>query len=248
MADRPILFSTPMILALLAGRKTQTRRLVKIGGAGGPILDFVKVGTDKETGRSVYEMKGRGGVSISIAAGKHLATPHYMPPIAVGDRLWVKESAKRMPALWHYSADETEIGWPGRQPLAHFKRDNCLSIHLPKVASRLTLIVEDVKIERLQDISEEDALAEGVPTDDDYAGSFAKEYCRNCGGSGVHGALGAGYGVIEVDCAECATAKLRYQNLWDHINGAGSWEANPWVVAYTFRVIPQNIDQIARAA
>lgn len=115
---------------------------------------------------------------------------------------------------------------------------------MPKKHSRLTLIVTDVRVERLQAISEADALAEGVPADDDYAGSFAKEYCDRCGGSGVHGAFGEGYGVIEVDCAECETPKLRYRNLWNHINGPGAWEANQWVVAISFTVHGGNINEI----
>jgi hypothetical protein len=209
MADRPILFSAPMVLALLAGRKTQTRRLVKIGGAGGLIIDFVKVGTDKETGRSVYEMRGHGGVPIAIAAGRHFATPHYMPPIAVGDHLWVKETFGK--AAWMGAIEYRADG--GSEPLEGGRWKP--SIFMPRTASRLTLIVEDVKIERLQDISEEDAIAEGCAPDD---------------------------ASLNLNCI--GPAKSIYANLWDSINGAGSWNRNPWVVAYRFRVIPQNIDQI----
>jgi hypothetical protein len=249
MTDRPILFSAPMILALLAGRKFQTRRLVKIGGAGGEILEFVEVGTDKETGRSVYEMKGHGGVTVAIAAGKHLATPHYMPPIAVGDRLWVKEAWRTQEA---FDADslseicaefESEWGTPSI-PTFYEADKKCddhsvelwqqskpgrlrASMHMPRCASRLTLIVEDVKIERLQDISEEDAEAEGL-----HETSLGRWHWEP----------------TEPEEFRWLCARDAYRSLWERINGAGSWASNPWVYATSFRVIPQNIDQIARAA
>lgn len=185
--------------------------------------------------------------------------------IATGDRLWVRETvigeelSDGLDGV-RYVADNAFIqigntpnaaakwvdlhayGWPGGCP--ELRGKTVPSIHMPRWASRLTLIATDVRVERLHYISEEDALAEGVPTDNDYAGSFEKEYCRKCGGSSVHGSFGEGYGVIEVDCSECETPALRYRNLWDHINGPGAWEANPWVVAYTFRVIKANIDHI----
>ncbi len=88
------------------------------------------------------------------------------------------------------------------------------SMFMPRWASRLTLIVEDVRVERLQDISETDALAEGVQRDSDG--------WRD-------------YQMPQTQC--CATAKASYQTLWDEINGDGAWAANPWVAAYTFRVI-----------
>lgn len=234
MTDRPILFSAPMILALLASRKFQTRRLVKIGGAGGEILDFVKVGTDKATGRSVYEMKGHGGVTVAIAAGKHLATPHYMPPIAVGDSLYVREHWRTESSAYDDRAPSDMRGketilynadadWSLNKSVGRFRQ----GMHMPRWASRLTLIVEDVKIERLQDISEEDAEAEGLHETD--LGRWHWE-------------------PTEPEEFRWLCARDAYRSLWDHINGAGSWASNPWIVAYTFRVIPQNIDQIARAA
>lgn len=254
MTDRPILFSGPMVRALHEDRKTQTRRAIAFPGLEN-VHDFVPVGTDAR-GRRVYEMKDRFGRALNRPVGKQFVEYHWWPKYAVGDRLWVREAWRTLhandilaprqladdPSKIIYEADPEN-----RNPLWAFGRLRA-SMHMPRWASRLTLIVEGVKIEQLQDISEEDALAEGVLADDDYAGSFEKEYCQRCGGSGVHGAFGTGYGVIEVDCAECATPKLRYRNLWDHINGPGSWDDNPWVAAYTFRVIKQNIDHIGGAA
>jgi len=236
MSNRPILFSGPMVRALLSGTKTQTRRVFK------PQPTMHEAGDCTVNGH-------RGPVDYLM---REIAPKHWLR-IQTGDRLWVRETSKPIP--------ESRPGGYFVEGSPFFGRDffyqadqNCPlwadgawkpSIHMPRWASRLTLTVTEVRVERLQDISEADALAEGVLTDDDYAGSFAKEYCHHCGGSGVHGAFGAGYGVTEVDCAHCETPQLRYRNLWNHINGPGSWEANPWVAAYTFTVEHRNIDEVA---
>jgi hypothetical protein len=229
MSGKPIIFSGPMIRALLEGRKTQTRRV----------------------------MKPPYGIFESV--GGELRPMHIK--VSPGDRLWVREAFADMtlelgqpweqynaetrlyeretnPFVWYRADGEPPDVGDGRPLPARWRP----SIHMPRWASRITLIVTDVRVQRVQDISEEDAIAEGVPTNNDYAGSFAKEYCHHCGGSGVHGAFGAGYGVTEVDCAECETATLRLRNLWNHLHGPGAWEANPWVAAYTFTVHHCNID------
>lgn len=239
MADKPILFSAPMVRALLAGTKTQTRRMLNPQPIG------------------VKSFANHGGTLWSIEPEAIDGDMIYTTPrINTGDRLWVRESWKatgiaafnkpsdtRACGRFAYMADEDQLS---RDELIPWRP----SIHMPRWASRLTLTVTDVRVERLQDCSEADALAEGVPNNDDYAGSFANEYCSHCGGSGLHGALGEGYGVTEVDCVRCETPELRYGNLWDHINKKPGtrWADNPWVVAYSFRVIQQNIDQIAEAA
>lgn len=100
---------------------------------------------------------------------------------------------------------------------------------MPRWASRITLIVTDVRVERLQNISEADAIAEGVDTE------------RCCGvpsdscGTHLGGCCGQPEAVEPVEA---------YSDLWDEINGPGAWDANPWVAAYTFTVHHQNIDQI----
>lgn len=243
MRDLPILFSGPMVRAILreieqpGTGKTQTRRTLKPHPRRTIFFDRKTAGLDQ------------------------FSEPRYR----VGDRLWVRERATRFDKgtcdqhVW-FTAGRNEIypwlaeHFPGLDPDAPWPHPegpgggapySIPSIHMPRWASRITLIVTDVRVQRLQEISEADALAEGVPTGDDYAGSFAKEYCHHCGGSGVHGAFGAGYGVTEVDCAECATAIQRFRNLWDSLNAKRApWESNPWVAAYTFRPILGNIDQV----
>lgn len=257
MADRPILFTGEMVRALIAGRKTQTRRLTGIEDDS-RILDFVKVATDTKTGRAVFEMKDKNGDHVHVRKGKHATTPQFMPPIAIGDRLWVRETwaVKRFePCLDHerdwqslaspivrYAADNAEIQH-------HSDRSTGVgvyhgpvevtrpSIFLPRWASRLTLTVTDVRIVRLQAISEEDAIAEGV--EPLHAGYFPY---------GITTFMTTFVGEREVPAQYCACARDSYARLWNFINGRGTWEANPWVIAYTFRVAPANIDRASSAA
>lgn len=132
MTERSILFSAPMIRALLAGAKSQTRRWRK---------------TD--------------------------ACPYGGP----GDHLWVRETLRRDPdRTWRYAADRAPLRTPPDPVRAEALRawaekkpgDTCVSIHLPRAASRLTLVVEAVRVEPLHDISERDALAEGVASRQAY--------------------------------------------------------------------------------
>lgn len=246
MADKPIPFSDPMVAALLAGRKTKTRRILDPQPVAGAHYAGVEPSGDWMFTKGCFYGRVR---------------PRYAP----GDRLYVRETyyqfghwepvaeakTKGGKQKWAFVPDNPEIRFE-TQPecrLGRHHRDPYTSAwhkrlgrFMPRAASRLTLVVENVKVERLNEISEADALAEGVLADADYSGSFAAEYCQKCGGSGVHGAFGAGYGVTEVDCAECETPKLRFRNLWTSINGAGAWDANPWIVAIGFRVIRANID------
>lgn len=231
MTDRPILFSAPMVCALLAGFKTQTRRLVNFAGIEN-VMEFVKVATDNE-GRPIYEMKDVAGSFVSRPAGKGLVDYHFSPRIGVGDRLWVREtwshtgnhvfsiSEARMSPFGYaiYQADDNPD-----YPHAKFWP----SIHMPREFSRLTLIVTDVRVERLQDISEEDAIAEGAVS-------------YHCAASKLDT-----YGPAHAICGQ--NHRAGFCHIWGEINGIESWDANPWVAAYTFRVIKQNVDQIKEVA
>lgn len=209
---RPILFSAPMVRALLAGTKTQTRRIAK-AKRGTVLADFtVNAG------------------QVGIATKWELPLDKLAIPHAVGDRLWVREGLGREVASFLgiqatngtenaiYSADGAEVLNEHEFNLCPWWRSKTLpSIHMPRWASRLTLTVTDVRVQRLQEISDDDAAAEGWP---------AKEARATAGLAEIRDAYPVGW----------------YAWLWDSINGAGSWEANPWVVAYTFTVARQNID------
>ena len=146
-----------------------------------------------------------------------------------GDRLWVRESLKRVGAPhhgWSYAADGVMVSLPRSDPRvaamiawAHHKEgDNAPSIHMPRWASRLTLIVTATKIERVHEISEQDALREGM----DFA-SFKD------------------------GTAKGLDPKSSFAILWNELHGAGAWESNPEVVALTFIVHKQNIDALPKA-
>jgi len=211
MTDRPILFSREMVRALLAGRKTQTRRVIDFPGVGN-VMDFVKVATDAQ-GRPVYEMKDANGSFVSRPAGKGLVawfaarSLNATPPRDITHDADIEYDATKR--------SYAEIGLTGKlRP----------SMFMPRWASRVTLIVKDVNIERLQAISGADAIAEGAEITTE----------RTMTGPMVRVAAGTYLSPI-----------AWYHRLWDDINGPGAWDANPWVVAYTFVTIHANIDKVA---
>lgn len=224
MADRPILFSAPMVRALLAGTKTQTRRTIK------PQPSYIE-----SSGRwhwPIPKAKQHGCDAVVTASREwhEYLLPHQRPWHASGDRLWVKERgwiSKSKQAFQPYVGNE-DAGTPNSPDGSPYKV--CVSIHMPRWASRITLTVTDVKVERLQDISHEDAIAEGIVQLDRKAW------------------IGGGplYGLHEGEGHDTATGA--YNRLWRDINGDGSWAANPWIVAYSFSVQHGNIDQIAKVA
>lgn len=209
MTDRPILFSAPMVRALIEGRKTQTRRVLK------PQPDMAKISQPchpepRGAGRWVW-------MARDDSPGYSFATADFVVRFAVGDRLWVRETWRTAPE--HDGLKPADIsvhapmlfmagtGVTFPSPLWGKARP---AIHMPRWASRLTLTVTDVRAQRLQDISEDDARAEGAPRFDS--------------------SLGRGF-------------RPGFQSVWEQINGAGSWDANPWVAALTFSVEQRNIDQ-----
>lgn len=237
MVDRPILFSSAMVCALLDGRKTQTRRIIKFPGVE-KVIDFELVGTELPSGVPVFEMKGADGRHMMRPAGKDVMSPHYSPRFAKGDRLFVRETysfdhrwtgLKPSEVQWHepvwYWADGNPSDGDWTKPIP--------AIHQPRWASRLTLTVTDVRVQRLQEISEADAEAEGCPE------------CSQCHGVGwINSGPDGGWQCTAKGCGDPYVEQ--YARLWDHINGAGSWDANPWVCAISFEVHRRNIDEVAK--
>lgn len=210
--ERPMLFSAPMVRALLDGSKTQTRRVAKFKPrTSGCNLSFSAM-------RVAHYMTGnpRAGFVLSSGAGDStfpLICPYGQP----GDRLWVRETLGHHSDKGHYyAATGMHIG-----PLLDYEREpspsvgiparNIPSIHMPRWASRILLEIVSVRVERLNECSEADALAEGIPW-------------RQCtdwmGPSGTRRDFGP---------------QDAYRELWDGINGAGSWAANPWVWVVEFK-------------
>jgi len=196
--EHPIIFNGPMVRAILAGRKTQTRRVMKPQPDPDGKVDVGEIGS---TRGFAYVRGSRGGRCTKIPC------PYGQP----GDRLWVRETWALTDQAGYHEADawpvyraddpdwETMEGWRWRP-----------SIHMPRWASRITLEITDVHVERLQDISAGDAAAEGVD------------------------------GVVSVAIThDPVPSRNAFRVLWDSINakrGYG-WDANPWVWVIEFRVL-----------
>ena len=158
MVDRPVLFSAPMIRAILRGEKTQTRRPIK------PQPSRVKHHKEKVGAQDVTipDDKHPAGFRANLAYHCRYGRP--------GDRLWVRENLKRGIAGWVYAADGAQVSLDEDDPnalamvsWAHHKEGfSCPSIHMPKWASRITLELKTVRAQRLHEITEEDARAEGM--------------------------------------------------------------------------------------
>lgn len=233
MTDRPILFSAPMVRALLGGRKTQTRRKLQYQPTMGqaPIRKLIR----PIDAPPFYEWRWKskfganlGPLDIRIKSGDRLYVREHWRTTQAYDDLSPSEMGGEEPV--RYLADNTLQTW-GFQ-IAHFQAGRYRqAMHMPRWASRLTLTVTDVRVERLQAISEADAIAEGIEdvtrdvAPSDKSLRFWKRY-KDGGWNGY------------VD-----TAVGSYASLWTEINGPGAWETNPWVAAYTFTVTPKNIDE-----
>ncbi len=234
--DIPIIFSGPMVRALLEGRKTMTRRILK------PQPQLFEV-DGKPCDVGMLHVEGEPRPRLTLGRVVTTREIRYAP----GDRLWVRETWQtgmgpdgpqitfkatpdyfsidawdgpdegigpsfnydRCPgATWHTNLSDllsgSEGGW--RSP-----------IHMPRWASRLTLAVTAVKVERLHDVSLPDAMAEGCEIRQMWLFGLEGEARRQVG-------------------------VQTFRRIWEEINGTESWQANPFVVAISFRVIKANID------
>jgi hypothetical protein len=219
MTARPILFSAAMIRALLDGRKTQTRRIIK----------------PQPDASATYQGIERDGLHLWSRGCVYGKIPLRF---AKGDRLWVRETwrcngwASDVATIF-YRASENDgytamcEQWPvaDHKPL-RVEAKWASSLHMPRWASRLTLTVTDVRVQRVHDLTEAEALAEGVTL-------------------GLNGFCVPGVEHPNKDFPVLTrpTAYEMYAALWDVINGSGAWCANPWIAALTFSVERRNIDQ-----
>ncbi|WP_440487502.1 hypothetical protein [Serratia ureilytica] len=229
MKERPVIFNSEMVRAILDGRKTQTRRVI----ANVSPDNCIPLQKPTKTKDGIY-------THVMDAPG------HGLCPFGrVGDRLWVRETW----GVVSHDFDENEriIDWvPDRPATAihempfgngyysghaiyaadgeftwgdddgHGER-SCWkpSIHMPRKACRITLEITAVRVERLNDISEEDARAEGVKPAGDMLPDYPDTFLTPNG--------------------DFATAKVAFQRLWQSIYGEESWGDNPWVWVIEFR-------------
>ncbi|HDR9075923.1 TPA: hypothetical protein QDA97_004736 [Burkholderia vietnamiensis] len=223
MTERPILFSGPMVRAILDGRKTQTRRVVKHQ----PPDDVAPIAVSHYH-PTIIDRHGdqAPGDEIFGASSDDGEWGCKFPFGETGDRLWVRESitSVRHPSDGHiihhvYAADGARIPrdpqlrseFDDAMAFAHLARPSGIpSIHMPRWASRITLEITGVRAERLQEISQDDAEAEGI----DFLRSVP-------------------------DADETLDARGLFHCLWDGINAerGHGWEANPWVWVIEFRRI-----------
>lgn len=206
---KPILFSTSMVQAILAGRKTQTRRVIE------EVDDcYFQSLVLHHTGKYTF-------VKNSNFNPREEDVIEVKPKYHKGDILWVRETFAKVPItafgseyIFKASFDKTYSG--GWKP----------SIFMPKEAARIFLEVTNVRVERVHDISEADAIAEGVEKIADYGTTSYKLYTEP----------DAAYSDID--------AIWSFESLWQSINGKKHpWDSNPWVWVYEFKIIdkPSNL-------
>lgn len=247
MAIKPILFNTEMVRAILDGLKTCTRRICKDANEY-TVPDMEFYNADKRT----YAVH-------NFADKKHteqLSIAERTCPICPGDVLYIRETWTEECGKYYYRADydsdyldpcETLSGGYPASCRNHPGCDGCMatstrihwhpSIHMPKEAARIWLKVTDVRVERLQDITEDGAEAEGMPDSLDYP--VNKAYCPLCKGEGIIGTVDVhSLGHMDVDCPYCDGYRKRFENLWNSINQKSldryGWDANPWVCVIEF--------------
>lgn len=217
--ERPILMSAPMVKAILEGRKTQTRRIMKPQPPEGATLP------------GVIQQPAYGGANCVFKVPVNSPVlRHNCKYGARGDRLWIRETAYIAPPNFGDADLNNCRDNEGRGRLVGYcasmsgDAERCAedygvkkspSIFMPRWASRITLEIKSVRVERLQEMSEADAKAEGCfPEFEIDLATF------------VHG---AGF-----DAKKASTYYLGYKHLWNEINGAGSWDLNPfvWVIEF----------------
>ena len=211
--ERPILFSGPMVRAILDGRKTQTRRVVTAQPPKDATFAGYLAAGANETGFYWCDGDPRDIDGWTILNAPMFRCPYGVP----GDRLWVLLGIDDWRGAIRFEADGSErfvyqcdapedVGmWPGSR-IRKYEGRKRPAIFMPRWASRITLEITDVRVQRIQDISEEDAAAEGARD------------------ASVHGDWDRSY-------------RKGFSQLWDSINakrGFG-WEINPWVWGLSFK-------------
>jgi len=222
--ERPILFSGPMVRAILSGAKTQMRRIVKpqptktSGTHRGYPLPLMA------NDWAWPHPRTSAATTISNRPNGPLGWEIHCPYGQPGDRLWVREGFTPLPmqaptdkaSRWQIcyaagGAEEREAP-AGYNPMLYNYERWSPSIHMPRWASRITLEITGVRVERLNSISEADAWAEGAAY---YSAGMTGTPSANDDDAG----------------------RVLFRRLWESINGPGSWDANPWVWVVEFRRI-----------
>ncbi|WP_085731244.1 MULTISPECIES: hypothetical protein [unclassified Pseudomonas] len=251
--ERPILFSAPMVRAILGGRKTVTRRPVK--GCQIPVEDASVAAGERHRWMAIAQRDPRYGFGVFGATeaecAKELEEFAPCPYGRRGERLWVREAWAADAQVDSIAPRDLSQGAPILYPAdGAIRQTGCSmitqgrgrpSIHMPRWACRILLEITDVRVERLQDISEEQARAEGC---------FFTDYGRKCGHGGKgwseigdcpapaeHHPQREGWMWAETTSHEqcLGSARNAFGNLWNATGG--NWDANPWVWVVEFKRI-----------
>jgi len=219
MKERPILFSPPMVCAILGGKKTQTRRVVKQQPPETTIGVTTWYHPDPRAHFYAWTEDGKGEVELADD-GWCKPCPYGQP----GDRLWVREAWRVIDLANGFAPREItaahriwyEADVPHESPAGRYRP----GMFMPRWASRIKLEITGVRVERLQDIREADAVAEGVSP---------ANCCMRDDDTSALSRIGPVFGN--------SFPIARYAALWESINGHGSWEANQWVWVVEFKRI-----------
>lgn len=223
MTERGMIFNSEMVRAILAGRKTQTRRIMKVQPESNQLGLLLITDSTKHSDIGKYHW------AESNATGNHVRSKLFLCPFgAVGDRIWVREGFFPAPlemqseppqkTMWNIAYRDgmqmEKLAPAEYNPTIYNYERWTPSIHMPRWASRILLEITDVRVERLNAISEEDARAEGI----------IDGGCLNCG---------------EPEPCGCANpepdATDAFAYLWQSIYGQENWNANPWVWVIEFK-------------
>lgn len=247
MAERPLMFSAPMVRALLAGKKTVTRR---------PVTWRPKAFTPPLTeptdhpGAPTWEPSGRHTVVHTHPCGDFCSAPVIRCPALAGDRIWVRETTYVAPPMFGDADLSTHTDDKGRRRMVGYVASmdheslraaedygikQTPAVHMPRWAARILLDVVSVRVERLHAIDDADAEREGIrgwskdralwkyaPADDE----------------------GDGPCWPWVDCPR--SPRAAFERLWTEINGAESWAKNPWVWRIEFRRVGAEVSDASR--
>lgn len=221
MKERPIIYSAPMIRAIRADLKTQTRRIIKRQPSA-EAKDAGVIHSGGPTDGLWAWLDDPDLMWAGFTKDEAFRCPYGVP----GDALWCKETWQYAPLSHCYCPQPSEASpcddWSEGTGCRSMRADFVYradegaraprwrpSIFMPRHISRLTLLVTDIRVQRLQAITDEDAVAEGVRR------------------------VGYRWEVPGI-CTTPVSAVDAFRCLWEYINGPGSWEANPWVFAITF--------------
>ena len=201
ITERPILCQTDMVQAILEDRKTQTRR-------GFHQASYLT--NETQSFRGMGFINGREDQYAAAIGTENFRTIHKSKYGKPGDLLWVRET-------WAPLGEKPNHNWMYKSDVSQHYSKWKPSIHMPKDASRIWLMIEEIRVERVQDISEEDAIAEGIQRIDQHGVEVWRRY----------------------DDKNTVTMSpmISFWSLWSSINGEESWDSNPWVWVIKFRVL-----------